>query len=206
MPKELERRYRVISLDAKIRDDAEKVGIVQKYFEPVTPGHILRIRIETCRVWKNTIQRQAFVTVKKGTGFSREETQRNIRLRLAELLMSAAPYTLEKTRYLPRLKKPDTSGQKWMLDDFSSPLTGLVFAEVEVDSPERKIVFPTWLWEAVEVTDFVSNFDLAKIATNLKKSGLELGKGVLYPNELVDGIKGEGPPFVNEFVSNLLRN
>ncbi|MEK9135062.1 MAG: hypothetical protein AAB451_02080 [Patescibacteria group bacterium] len=68
-------------------------------------------------------------------------------------------------------------------------MTGLVFAEVEVDSIERRILFPTWLGETAEVTDFISNLDLAMITTKMKKSGYELGKGTPYPNEFIDSLR-----------------
>ncbi|MBE7636371.1 CYTH domain-containing protein [Sneathiella sp. P13V-1] len=60
---------------------------------------------------------------------------------------------IEKTRYEVR----DTFGQHWDVDEFTSPNTGLVLAEIELAEEKAEISLPDWVGEDVSDNSRYSN-------------------------------------------------
>jgi CYTH domain-containing protein len=69
---------------------------------------------------------------------------------------------LAKRRYLPE-------GTDWTIDSFGYPLEGET-VEIELKNKNQEFQFPSWIYEAVEITDSISSRDLAKLATKLRKN------------------------------------
>lgn len=149
MPKEIERRFLVTKIDPEIKTFDHR-RIRQGYFE-TGPDFSLRVRIVN--------DATAFVTRKSGSGLEREEDELlTTDLSLAEFLMKGTACRLEKTRYYR---------EGWEVDFFHGALEGLVIAEYEMLSVDQEVKLPSWISEAQEVTDSLTNQHLARLAYDL---------------------------------------
>lgn len=101
------------------------------------PNKIVRVRIRKNR---------AFLTIKSANiGIVRQEFEYEIPVEDAEeILKLCAPKTLTKVRY-----KIDYAGHTWEIDIFEGRHTGLILAEVEIDSLDEFVKIPDWAGEEV---------------------------------------------------------
>ncbi|MBI4280717.1 hypothetical protein HY628_00800 [Candidatus Uhrbacteria bacterium] len=157
MAMEMERRFLVKAVDLSIGDhpelgEAPAKKLMQAYFG-TAPGFALRLRTIDCS--------QAFLTVKRGSGSIREEWEIPIDYEFARQLFPGCLHFLQKRRYYR---------DGWEVDFYDHPLAGLITAEHEVkDKTELdQIILPPWIKEAVEVTDRLAAFDLARLAGRLR--------------------------------------
>lgn len=150
MAKEIERRFLVRALDAGMPAPERKIRIQQGYFETLDIGKSFRVRI--CD------DSTAYLTMKTGKGFIREELQCSVDLEFARALMETCSHRLNKERWV-------ING--WEIDIYEPPLKGIVIAERELASPDEDVTLPPWLKGVIEVTDTLTNHHLARLATDL---------------------------------------
>ncbi|MFH1046769.1 MAG: AAA family ATPase [Patescibacteria group bacterium] len=149
---EFERRWIVLSIDPDIRR-APSILIEQAYLG--WPKG-LRIRISTTEV-----ERKAEATKKTGHGLVRLEQTVDLSIEVAEFFFDCSPFRIKKRRY---------HRDGWEIDYFEDELSGLVTAEFELTSPNQDISLPPWIHSAVEVTNSVTNMQLARMAHDLRAS------------------------------------
>lgn len=151
MPQEIERRFLVRSLVETAMPRPEKqIRIEQGYFETLDIGKSFRVRI--CD------DQTAYLTMKTGKGFIREEIECSVNLEFARALMKTCSHKLYKERWV-------ING--WEVDLYAKPLKGIIIAEKELSSPEEELILPHWLKGVIEVTDTLTNHHLARLATDL---------------------------------------
>lgn len=150
MAKEIERRFLVRDLGWETPEPDKVIRIEQGYFETLDIGKSFRVRIcdgET-----------AYLTMKTGKGFIREELQCPVDLQFARALMKTCSHRLNKKRRVI---------DGWEVDTYEQPLSGIIIAEKELASPEEELFLPSWLKGVIEVTDTLTNHHLARLATDL---------------------------------------
>lgn len=110
----------------------------------IAQGYLHNSKDKTVRV--RTKGEKGFLTIKGATdGISRTEFEYVIPKKDAEeLLCKFCPKRIEKTRYLV-----EHNGKTWEVDEFDFPNSGLILAEVELNSVEEQIALPEWVTEDV---------------------------------------------------------
>ncbi len=113
-------------------------------------GATVRVRI---------IGREAFLTIKGATtGITRSEFEYEIPVPdAAELLELCGDAIVEKRRHFIK-----HSGMIWELDVFSGSNTGLIMAEIELESERQPFVLPEWVGEDVSSDPRYRNVYLAR--------------------------------------------
>jgi adenylate cyclase len=135
MKLEIERKYLVDS--EKLPELGRGSKIVQAYLS-IDPSRTIRVRLEDQRA-------VLCIKVKRGL-LTRSEFEYVIPRNDAIELLKTCPTRICKTRYLILV------GEKvWEVDVFGGENTGLVTAEVELESEDERVELPIWLTE--EVTD-----------------------------------------------------
>ncbi len=133
MPTEIERKFLV-------RSHAWKSGkgtrLAQGYLSR-EPGRTVRVRVA---------EDHAYLTIKgRMVGISRPEFEYEIPVADAEQLLRLCDgLVVEKTRFLVT-----HAGTTWEVDEFHGANTGLVVAEVELDTEDEIFERPPWLGEEV---------------------------------------------------------
>lgn len=160
----IEREIRFILLDWKreITKGLSPLDIVQGYVENINPTISGRVRIIDGK--------KAVLTKKEGVGKERIEKEIHIGQSASKAFLEICSHIIYKKRFIPTEEQPECG--QWTIDIFDSPLKGLVIAELEFYNEEQKFVLPSWIIDAVEVTDSISNLPLARLATQLKNAGL----------------------------------
>jgi adenylate cyclase len=137
MPREIERKF-------LLKSDAWRSQVRRS--QPMSQGYLasggnlsVRVRIAGDEAWLN-IKAGGFVA-------SRQEYEYPLPLDEArELFALAEGPVIEKTRHFVEL-----GGHTWEIDEFHGDNSGLVVAELELDSEDAEFPRPPWL--GVEVTD-----------------------------------------------------
>ncbi|MEI6986369.1 MAG: CYTH domain-containing protein [Rhodospirillaceae bacterium] len=109
------------------------------------------------------------ITIKgKRFGCSRLEHETPIPLNCACALLGQIPghRKLRKTRY-----KIEITGLIWEIDVFADLNTGLILAEIEMDSPDRPITLPPWIVYEITGDPRFSNSRLARQPYSLWGNG-----------------------------------
>lgn len=151
---EIERKFLVTS--AIFKEEAiSKTRIVQGFLN-TDPDRTVRIRLKG---------EEGFITIKgrsNKTGTSRFEWEKEISSEEAEALLKLCEEgTLEKTRYeIPYGK------HVFEVDEFYGPNTGLIVAEVELDSENEVFTKPKWLGREVTGETKYYNSQLSKMPFN----------------------------------------
>jgi len=147
--KEIERKFLVkeeefAKLNLTLGED-----ILQGYLKN-TPTLTIRLRIT-----KNI----AFITIKGATtGISRDEFEYEIPKKDAlELFDKYISQKIKKKRYSIVFEN-----KKWEIDVFSENLSGLIIAEVELNSELEQIVIPSWCNKEVSTDSKYFNAELIK--------------------------------------------
>lgn len=171
---ETERRFLVSKIDPEIRRE-RGAEIVQEYME-TPPSFSFRVRVVD--------NEKGYFNRKDGSGESRPEDEITVDLQAAQFTLRSCAHTLQKTRY-----KRDG----WEVDYYHGPLEGLIIAEYEKKTPEEQVVLPDWIYEAIDVTDSLTNLHLAKLVSDLSDSGeFEVTRDLLHPR--LPGIVLTGGP------------
>lgn len=158
MPKEIERRFMPIrwSTTHPFPFNLPRRNIEQGYFELPTPNQSLRVRISD--------NEKAELTLKGKGSIERDEDPHPLSVDYAlKLKESCCSHYLEKVRHLD---------DRWEIDFFEPPLSGLVLMEIELKSRDEQFEKPRYIEEWVEVTDSLTNHHLARLATQLREHKL----------------------------------
>lgn len=136
MPLEIERKFLVTG---QYKPFAYKQMRITQGYLSSTPGRTVRVRI---------CADKAFLTIKgasNDSGVTRYEWEKEIALADArELMKLCEPGVIDKTRYLVR------SGEHiFEVDEFYGENTGLVIAEIELNSEHEEFIAPPFLGEEV---------------------------------------------------------
>lgn len=137
MLQEIERKFRVKNTTF-LQETTSKFKIVQGYLNS-NPDRTVRIRLK---------ENKAFITVKgksNDAGTTRFEWEKEINYTEAEqLIQLCEDFIIEKIRY-----EVTYLNQLFEIDIFEGKNTGLIIAEIELESPNQKVVFPDWLGKEV---------------------------------------------------------
>jgi adenylate cyclase len=137
MPREIERKF-LLKSDAW-RSQARESRLMSQGYLSSTDRVSVRVRIAGNEAWLN-IKSGGLVR-------SRQEYEYPVPLDEArELLALAEGPLIEKTRYFV-----EHGAMTWEVDEFHGANSGLVVAEVELDSEDAAFARPPWL--GVEVTE-----------------------------------------------------
>ncbi|GAB5522276.1 MAG: CYTH domain-containing protein [Roseivirga sp.] len=128
---------------------ASQKKIMQGYLN-AEPERTVRIRIS---------DNQGIITIKsKSEGLSRAEYEYDIPVVDArEMIALCEKPIIEKTRNLLTFE-----GKLWEIDEFDGDNKGLIVAEVELQSEDEVITFPSWLGEEVSYDKRYFNASLIK--------------------------------------------
>jgi adenylate cyclase len=150
MPVEIERKFLVVG------ESWRGLG----HIVPIRQGYLASSESLSVRV--RQAGPHAFLTVKGGAGLVRAEYEYEIPLDEAVEMLDRLchPPLIEKRRHVL-----DLDGIEWVVDEFGGALSGLVLAEVELDSAEQQVDLPGWVGR--EVTD-----DPRYLNASLAKDGL----------------------------------
>jgi CYTH domain-containing protein len=154
---EIERRWYIRSIHRARIPKATKVWhILQGFLEIRDSIQSTRVRLVT------NGKRRASMAVKRGKGRVRYEVDRRIDWDLAQALMQDCRLRIEKTRsFIPG---------GWELDSFHGPLQGIVLLECELPTTDTPVTLPSWVRDAIEVTEFLTSRDLARLALKLQRN------------------------------------
>ena len=137
MPKEIERKFLVNSLEFK---NLSRGFLIRQGFLSSDKERVVRIRI---------IEDKAFITIKGiSTGASRSEFEYEIPKVDAEIIMNelCEKPIIEKYRY-----RINSGNLVWEVDEFIGLNEGLIIAEIELEQENQKFDIPDWI--SKEVTD-----------------------------------------------------
>lgn len=149
---EIERKFLIANSNWK--NAIEKSYEITQFYL-TGPDHSPTVRLRTKGA-------TAFLTLKyPSTGHTvlvREEFEYEIPIEdLQAQAAKAKGSVIRKTRHLVR----DEFKQIWEIDEFSSPNPQLVLAEIELQSADQTVQFPTWLGAEVTTDDRYSNINMA---------------------------------------------
>lgn len=148
MNTEIERKFLVVG-DSFRAQAAAHYDIIQGYINR-DHGRSIRIRLRTAEDGTQ----QAFLTIKcRLESFTRFEWEKPITVEdFRALLPLCEGRIIDKTRYIlpaQTITPTEASPLKWEIDEFRTPNTGLVMAEIELPSEDTLFVKPAFLGEEV---------------------------------------------------------
>lgn len=128
---EIERKFIVDSTKWNSLPKPKGIRIAQGYLS-TSPEKTVRVRVKDDK---------AFLTVKgEVKGISREEIEFEIPTDKAyELLQKFCGAVIQKTRYIV-----EHDGKKWEVDVFENDNSGLIIAELELNSEDESFSKPDW--------------------------------------------------------------
>lgn len=135
MAKEVERKFLV-------KDDSYRAMAVESY--KISQGYLSRKQSAVVRI--RTKDSKAFITIKGETnGCTRDEWEYEVPYADGtEMLKMCEGSVIEKTRYMVPY-----GGKMWEVDEFGGKHSGLVVAEVELESEADTFVIPPFAGEEV---------------------------------------------------------
>ncbi|MCG6192307.1 CYTH domain-containing protein [Leptospira sp. FAT2] len=145
---EIERKFLVLNQEYKKLGSPE--AIVQGYLNS-DKNRTVRVRIQGSR---------AKITIKSATvGISREEFEYDIPFDDAKIMLYdlCEKPIIEKNRYTINYQ-----GSIWEVDEFLGENTGLIVAEIELESPEALFNKPEWIGDEVSYDPKYFNSSLIK--------------------------------------------
>lgn len=159
MAKEIERKFVLRDLPAKVEETAQKYYIEQ-YYLIIENKSEARVRLKEDI---ETGKKEYFLTIKSGEGLQREETEIHINESQFIILSSSAIKGLKKWR----LKTPNG----FEIDIYNERLSHLSVVEVEFASEEEANTFvpPHWFGEEVTENAKYKNKNLAYELPHLDK-------------------------------------
>jgi adenylate cyclase len=156
MAKEIEYKFLINDLcDIDLLKVERYEEIIQGYLTRSGTGAAIRVR---CSIW-NDGREEAFVTIKSpAKGMTRDEYEYEIPVKDAFAMMQlCAGRQIVKTRYF--IKHGEHTIE---LDFFGGKLSGLIMAEIEVESEDEKVEFPSWFGRNVTTDIEYTNIHLAE--------------------------------------------
>lgn len=169
VPIERERRWLVRKFDHNVLERAiEAITITQGYFD-VLGERSFRVRIS------RDIAERSVITLKEGRGEVRTEREESIGLVAARMMLDATPYKIKKRRFCI---------DGFELDRFGGELKGIVILEYEAKGDEPIPPLPSWIHDAVDVTDSLTNLHLARMAKELSGDANDHVSRFLEPTKL----------------------
>lgn len=148
---EIERKFLVSNLEQCLEDSTKSIHIVQGYLS-LDPSRTVRIR---------KTDTKAFLTIKGKSniaGNTRFEWEKEIsEMEATELLSLCLGQTIEKTRHLVPFQS-----HCFEVDVFSENHSGLVIAEIELQSADEQVALPSWIGQEVTGDARYYNSSLAK--------------------------------------------
>lgn len=152
-----------IEIERKYLVDAEKWNEVEKPLGvQYRQGYISTNPLKTIRV--RITPSHGYLTIKgPNAGASRTEFEYEIPVKDAEELLSQFAETeLSKTRFTLEF-----GGKTWEVDEFSGENSGLLIAEIELESEDETYPIPDWIKEDVTGQEkyYNSNLTLRPIQT-----------------------------------------
>lgn len=159
---EIERRFLITKLRGGVefleKVASQRKAIRQGYFEIADPNKSFRVRITS-----DVFGPYGVVTIKSGNGMIRGEFERSLDIDVACSLFDICQHHIYKTRYCIL---------GWEIDVFEMPLEGIILAEKEMSSVDEETQLPDFIEESIEVTDSLTNLHLARLATELRGTGI----------------------------------
>lgn len=149
MGKEIERKF-LVANDTYRRMACRSIHMRQGYLS-VNPQAIVRVRVADDK---------AFITVKGMTsGAARDEWEYGISVvDAAEMLdRLCSDSVIEKIRYIVPF-----GGMTWEVDEFIRPCSGLVVAEIELNSEFQSVALPEFIGDEVTGNPEFYNSNIAK--------------------------------------------
>ncbi|MFA5985688.1 MAG: CYTH domain-containing protein [Methylococcaceae bacterium] len=122
-------------------------------------GYLSAEKTSSIRV--RTSDNQAWLNIKSATiGTQRQEFEYEIPLDDAHEILDTLckPPLIEKIRHFVM-----ANGNTWEIDEFFGENTGLIVAEIELDSADQEFDMPTWLGQEVTYDLRYYNNNLAKL-------------------------------------------
>ncbi|MEZ5105751.1 MAG: CYTH domain-containing protein [Draconibacterium sp.] len=127
---EIERKFLI---EKELWNPKSKGKSIKQGYLSVTQKSVVRVR---------TADEKAFLTIKGvRTGISRTELEYEIPKKEAEILLEMClDSVVEKDRYVESI-----GGLTWEIDVFKGENSGLIIAEVELETEEQEIDLPDWI-------------------------------------------------------------
>lgn len=150
MSKEIERKF-LVKDDSYKSMAKESVRIIQGY---LSTDKRATVRV---RIWGD----DAYITVKgENYGIVRDEWEYPIPVGDASQMLCrlVEGVVVDKTRYIVEF-----NGGMWEVDEFHSPVSDLVVAEIELNHPEQSFDFPLFIGEEVTGNPRYYNSNIAKM-------------------------------------------
>ena len=147
--KEIERKYLVNTKELELIYSGTPVHIVQWYLNR-DKNRVVRVRIRG---------EEAFLTIKgANNGIVRTEFEYNIPYSEALAMLPLADgKVIDKTRWTL-----DYGGHTWEVDEFHGDLSGLILAEVELESEDEEVDLPIFVEREVSDDPRYYNSNLAQ--------------------------------------------
>lgn len=150
MSKEIERKF-LVKNDSYKSMAKESVRIIQGY---LSTDKRATVRV---RIWGD----EAYITVKgENRGMVRDEWEYPIPVsdasQMLDRLVEGA--VVDKTRYIVEF-----NGDKWEVDEFHSPVSDLVVAEIELNHTEQSFDRPVFIGEEVTGDPRYYNSNISKM-------------------------------------------
>lgn len=173
MAKEIEYKFLIDDVAALTElKPFKSEDIVQGYLVGPDNTAAIRVRISEWMTVIDGVQvidhTEAFITVKgPAVGLSRDEFEYAIPVEDAKVMMQMCNGAhIVKTRYFLELEGQDDegyTGNKHIveLDVFGGNLSGLIMAEIEVESEDEAVEFPKWFGRNVSTDKRYTNVSLA---------------------------------------------
>lgn len=150
MKQEIERKF-LVRDDSWRQQAAGGVSCRQGYMSSGPAGATVRVRL---------MDNRGFLTIKGPTeGISRAEFEYEIPADDAEQMMETlcGERIVSKTRYFLPM-----DGMTWEIDEFSGENSGLILAEVELNSEGQSFTKPAWLGKEVSLDSRYTNAALSR--------------------------------------------
>lgn len=186
MPQEIERRFLVYDIDPTTRDFPH--DFIEQGYLDTSPAFTTRIRIVN--------RARAYAGAKDGMGIAREEREPEMPIELARFFIDRCAYRLVKNRHYR---------DGWEVDFYEGALSGLVIAEFPMPSHDTPVMLPSWIRRAREITDTVTNFHLARLASDLDVDAHSISTSDIIIHPLPRIVLTGGPCSGKSSIIELLR-
>ncbi|TNE36015.1 MAG: CYTH domain-containing protein [Alphaproteobacteria bacterium] len=149
---EIERKFLVINNGWK-QHVTKSSEIIQFYLTRLDQSPTVRLRL----IGDRGILTLKYPSISKKL-LMRDEFEYDIpKMDVEAQLNRATGEVINKVRH--EVTGPD--GMIWEVDEFTSPVTGLILAEIELESPDQTFRAPSWLGEEVTRDPAYSNISLS---------------------------------------------
>jgi CYTH domain-containing protein len=160
---EIERRF-LISPSQNRLWDGDSLQIKQFYVDEEVISHLIPndVDISAIHIWRIRSSQHACFLTGKGRRVEATGVEFEWEINREEFDRIDRSYTLfgiEKTRFLWR----GADGLLWEIDEFEGVHSGLIIAEVELESEDQIVQLPEWLGEEITGDNSWSNWSLSQM-------------------------------------------